>query len=306
MRKGFTLIELIVSTLIFSIVISVVIGIYIIQTRKSHEVSEKATLTTEAQLALHVISEEILHSGLGISINEEPIEFTDGGPQNPDILGIRSVLMPLDQTEGRWSVALETGLGSILIRRWADTLRNLRQGDSFLILGPRGEVEIQRCLCINNITPLSDTESIITYTPPLSIQKGRILLEVPNRGVINRTVTYELRGDTLFRNNEIFLEDVEDFQVEFCADWNDDGVLDVNDFRSELPPNYSINDFYTRPLLIRISLLVRSSRGVPGFHYPFHTVTNANRVINLTDLQRRFPREFFTNTAFAKNLKRIE
>ncbi len=79
MKKGFTLIELIVSTLIFGLVMAAVIGIYITQMRKSKEVSEKSVLTTETQIALHVLSEEILHTGLGINITEPPITFVDGG-----------------------------------------------------------------------------------------------------------------------------------------------------------------------------------------------------------------------------------
>ncbi len=306
MKKGFTLIELIVSTLIFGLVMAAVIGIYITQMRKSKEVSEKSVLTTETQIALHVLSEEILHTGLGINITEPPITFVDGGVNSSDELSIKSISLPLDEASGRWSIALETGLGSVLSRRWTDTTLNIRRGDSIVVVGPRGNVEITECLYVQNISVIDDSTMIISYTPTMTIQKGKILFQVPSYSVVDRWVTYRLVGDTLFRNNERFMENVEDFQVEFCADWDDDGELDFGDWRSTLPTNYANYDYYSRPLLIKIHLLVRTSSGLTGFNYAQDTVISVNRIIPLSALMKKYPREFFRNVVLARNLKRID
>ncbi len=306
MKKGFTLIELIISTLIFGFVMAAVIGIYITQMRKSKEVSEKSVLTTEAQIALHVLSEEILHTGLGISTIDPPIDFVDGGVNSSDELKIKSISLPLDESSGRWTVALETGLGSVLCRRWADTTINIRRGDSVVVVGARGNVEINIPLYIQNVSIIDDSTMSVSYTPILTIQKGKILFQIPTFSVVDRWVTYRLVGDTLFRNNERFMENVEDFQVEFCADWDDDGELDFGDWRSTLPTNYANYDYYSRPLLMKIHLLVRTSSGLTGFNYARDTVISVNRIIPLSALMKKYPREFFRNVILARNLKRID
>ncbi len=306
-KKGLTIIEMMVSMLIFSIVMAMVISIFITQSRKSSEVSEKATLFSEAQIALNVLSQEVLHAGLCVPDSVIPFLYRDGDSISPDTLLLLAADFPLDPSSGKWTIATQTTSSNVIpAYRWADTTRNFKVGDYLIIVDNRGNPVWNNVLNVLSITTVSDSLYYITTNLPagaMSVQKGYVLIEPGNSSRIVDTIIYMLDGTTLERNGEIFLDNVEDFEVRVCADWDNDGNLDFDVWRDSMP-QYSPYEFYTKSVLLRISLLVRTEEGLVGYEFPKDTVQLENRIITLSDVEKKFPRAKFSNVIYPRNLKR--
>ncbi|MEO0205560.1 MAG: prepilin-type N-terminal cleavage/methylation domain-containing protein, partial [candidate division WOR-3 bacterium] len=136
MRKGMTLIEIMVSLVILMIVLGAIYSILTIQQQRATVVSETAVLQADAQVAYTLFKWDLMLSGLGHPKNNNVLaSFNNTGYLGSDGINLRGVSFGFEMNQTRWSYLLEEADGTqLIVSRFSDSTTWFVPGDNIVIL----------------------------------------------------------------------------------------------------------------------------------------------------------------------------
>lgn len=315
--KGLTLVELLVSIVILTIVLTAVYTIMIAQQNRSMQVSRTTVMQTDAQVAMTLLKWDLMLSGLGYPYMD-PMVITnvDGGGGGSDQITIRSVGLGFESGQMHWNYILTfspSGSTSIDVRRWDDPMYDIAINDAVIVLNQDRAAEYTN-LIVQNVVPFNYTMPNGQIVPANHIVFGAAFPEDLNFGLClftyspdqyNPGIQYSLVNNRLLRqvgNNppEVLLDNVEDFQLAYDIDQNQDGVLDGNWINGTIPSN----PMFTRLWAIRYTMVI-ASQGMPGYQWPGGNITVENHTYDPlaqpNGLRRK--RTFMSTVVFPHNLE---
>lgn len=112
-NKGFTLVELLVSVVIFGVVLTAAFGFMLAAAKSYNKVNDRLEIQNQSQAALNLIEEYVIDSNLGMSF-KQGVDYTkDGKSYNTGTLYI------LNENNGSYTVHIFK-LGSDEILRYAE------------------------------------------------------------------------------------------------------------------------------------------------------------------------------------------
>ncbi|MEO0230488.1 MAG: prepilin-type N-terminal cleavage/methylation domain-containing protein [candidate division WOR-3 bacterium] len=297
-RKGLTLIELIVALGILSILLTGVFVIYRSQMRTATTQQSISILQTDVQQALNIIKWDLLMSGYGVPANIQPV-WSVNRINSSDSLILRSTGFLVGGTT-RWSYVMDAmGGNEIIVRRWNDERQDVHIGDVIVIMTDRKGV-VSPFLTVNSRESMSYNNQDayrLTLSSGVQTAQGNFVFVVPGSQVAS--AIYWHRNDTLFRNNEPFLANVEDFQVSYWVDVNGNGVMETTE---RIMNPASVNNFtnFLRSTRVSIVLVGPIDR---DYTYPENQVTNEDRTYSLTGIQKNRRRRFYAIEVKARNIR---
>ncbi len=306
MKKGLTLIELLIALTIFGFVLGAILIIYFYQQKRATHVQETSVMETDAQVAFELLKRDIMHAGLGLPSDRMPFTGINGGQNSSDQITLFGVAFFQELPGARWNpvTGLSTG-GIIICRNWGDPERDIQIGDTVIIISQYKNLLYppQMNLRVIEVNVQGNNRIIRLNDPLVQVNAGGFLFRVTGN-IFQTGITYALNQNTrtLMRNNNIFLENVEDFQIAYGYDWDRDSIVEENEFRNDLQ-GLTPDSLYKRPFLIRVSIIVRTEKGIAGFLYPRNQLVIEDRVINLNFNDRRYDRIILTGVVFPRNLK---
>jgi len=314
---GFTLVEMLVAVAILGIVVAGVMQTFVVQNRSYTVIDE----TTEAQQNLRAISylvERDLRStgfmveegaaACGIDNTDKPdvLFVTDTEPVNPDkaataALGATVVAGYTSSVSEKWLT-----LNDVVIDRAAapkdayfDTTGD-GVPDSDFVVG-RGAILVDtsnpgRGTACGLITAVNAAGNQVRVDFQTFITGGGALVLIP-------AIAYSVDANaTLLRNGMALASDVEDLQVAYFIDMDEDGKPKADD--SEYPgsgasPDYASKDTdHSKLREIRFNIVVRSRNTDPTYSEGFVQATE-NRAAGGGD---GFRRRVFTSTVRPRNI----
>ncbi|MEO0275501.1 MAG: prepilin-type N-terminal cleavage/methylation domain-containing protein [candidate division WOR-3 bacterium] len=306
MKRGLTLIELLIALTIFGFVLGAILSIYFYQQKRAIYVEQTSIMQTDAQIAFELIKRDIMHAGLGLPVDRMPVQGINGGENAPDQITLFGVAFFAELPRARWNpvIALSTG-GIIICRNWDEPERDIQIGDTVIILSQFKKLLYppQMNLYVTDVNVEGNRRIITLNDPTVQVNAGGFLFRVTGN-IFEIGITYWLDQDTrrLMRNNDIFLENVEDFQIAYGYDWDRDSIVEEDEFRNDLT-GLTPDSLYKRPFLIRVSILVRTEKGIGGFRFPRDNLNIEDRIIHLHEFERKYNRIILTGTVFPRNLK---
>ncbi len=304
MKKGLTLIELLVSLTIFGIILAAIMSIYFYQQKRATYVQETSIMQTDAQVAFELIKRDIMHAGLGIPSNQWPLTGINGGTSLPDEITLYGVSFFTELENARWNPIISLSTGGVLIcKNWGDTTRDIMLGDTIIILSQFKNL-LYDSLVVINVGVAGDRRMLTVNDPNVQVNAGGFAFRVtPDTYVNGVRYWLDVDNDILMRNNLIFLENVEDFQIAYGFDSDGDSIIDTTTEYTHTLANINLSDIYSRPFMIRVTILTRTGKGIAGFEYPFNTLTIEDRTLNITPLERNFQRIVLRGIVSPRNLR---
>ncbi|MEO0246744.1 MAG: PilW family protein [candidate division WOR-3 bacterium] len=300
-KKGLTLVELIVALGILSILLTSVFVIYRNQMRTATTQQVVSILQTDIQQALNIIKWDLLMSGYGVPSTMIAVSGVNR-TNSSDSLSLRSTGFLLGGTT-RWSYVLDVLSGvqtnQLIVRRWNDERQDIKVGDVIIIMTDRKSV-ISPFLTVTSrqsITFNNQDAYLLTVNNTFQTAPGNFVFVVPGGQV--GTAAYWVRNDTLFRNNEPFLTGVEDFQVSYWVDLNNNKIMETNE-RVHNP--VGIKNFADLLRSVRVSLVLVGPVD-RTFTYPEAQITNEDRTYTLTGMARNRRRRFYALEVKVRNVR---
>lgn len=309
MKKGMTLVEILVSLLILAFVLGAVFTILNLQIIKTTQVQKTSILQTDAQVALSLLKWDMGAAGLGYPKLDNVVTSGDGlGPGGTDAITLRAVGFGFEAGKTRWSWLLDkTNSTTALVRWWDDTAQNFQPGDLVVVLNRNREIMTPP----GYITVLA-TQPDTFYDPhgtPIPAQKltldqqlstiaGLVMICIDTL-LYNPGITYQVVNNQLMRGNDILLDNVEDLQFAYGLDNDGDNVIET--WTDNLPAQYvSLG----RKWAIRYNLVV-TSRPMRGYQYHAASYTVENHVVNIPNgsPQQRQRRAFLSGIIAPPNLQ---
>lgn len=303
MKKGLTLIELLVSLTIFGIILAAILSIYFYQQKRATYVQETSIMQTDAQVAFELIKRDLLHAGLGLPPDRWPLSGVNGGLNAPDEITLYGVAFFQELDRARWHPIVSLSTNGILIcKNWSDTTKNIRVNDTVVILSQFKRL-LYDSLVVVNVGVSGDRRILTVNDPNVKVNAGGFVFRVnPNIYITGIRYWLDAANNILMRNNQIFLENVEDFQVAYGYDWNGDSIVEENEFRNDLT-GLTVDSLYKRPFMIRVTLLARTAKGVGGFRYPYNQLVIEDRIINIPPERRNYQRIVLRGIVSPRNLR---
>ncbi len=298
-RKGITLIELLVSLGILGILLGAVFVVYRAQLRTASTQRSLSQVQTDIQQALNIMKWDLLMAGYGTPSNVIPVagvNRTDGSDQ----LILQSTGFIVGGTT-RWSFTMDIFAGNeIIVRRWGDERVDLQVGDRIIVMDDRKKPIITTPLLITAREPLTYNRLPayrITLTGNVQTASGNFVYVVPGGQL--QTVTYSVQNNTLLRNGQPFLNDVEDFQVSYWVDLNSNGREDANE---RIMNPQGINNFASGLRTVRLNLVLLSAVD-REYQFPQNRITVEDHSYDIQGEQRMRRRRFYTLDVKVRNVR---
>lgn len=240
-NSGFTFVELMIAVLIGMIIISATYATYISQHRSFTAQDLIAEMNTTSKIALDMIANDIREAGFGVpqgatyNINgfTKVITATSSAAA-PDsftiIAGFRragNLSVPVDSGSAKLKI---TGAGAV------------SAGDYISIAGT--SLGLVTGITGSDVTILSGIDKSFPAGAPVYLIEDR---------------TYQVVGMELRRGSDVIAENIEDFQIAYGYDMNDNGTIETAEFY-DTPPAVD-----RRLQRIRVNVLARTSREDPDF-----------------------------------------
>jgi prepilin-type N-terminal cleavage/methylation domain-containing protein len=316
-RRGLTLVELLVSIVILTVVLTAIYSIMIAQQNRSIQVSRTSVMQTDAQVAMTMLKWDLMLSGLGYPYTDpNVVSNSDGGGGGSDQITIRSVGLGFESGQMHWNYILTfspSGSTSIDVRRWNDVKYDIATNDAIIVLNQERTPEYTN-LIVQNVVPFNYTmpngaivpaNHLIFSAPfPEDLNFGLCIFTY-NSGQYNPGIRYYLNNNHLMRqvgNNlpEALLDNVEDFQLAYDIDQNQDGQLDGTWINGPIPPN----PMFSRLWAIRYTMVV-ASQGMPGYKWTAGNITVENHTYDPLAQPNgiRRKRTFMSTVVFPHNLE---
>jgi prepilin-type N-terminal cleavage/methylation domain-containing protein len=268
-QAGFTLAEMLVAITVLGLLSGAIAAVMVAQLRSASSQQGMATVQSDVNLAMTIIRWDLAQAGLGRpSYVDTVIQSTApvGLGDNIRVVGTTTASTQAD----RWSVVLPGGgtlLGAneVMARRWtgAEAERNFRVGDSVLAISSLKQM-LGKTKITNIIIDSSaghENEMILRFSNNIGMLPGSVLFSIGTQGgqaglgeVAN--YTYNPATRTLLRNGLPLLENVEQFQVRYFMDQNNDRILDsTSEFQDVFFTTVDPARWNFTPFLIGVTLV---------------------------------------------------
>lgn len=185
-NKGFTLVELLVSVVIFGVVLTAAFGFMLASAKTYNKVNDRLEIQNQSQAALNLIEEYVIDCNLGISFVPSDEDYVKDGKSYPT-----GTLYILDEEENGEDIEYTVHifkLGSDEVLRYAETSAtpktNLETGEieSFSFSEPVGDKVTDKAVEFSvSYTPNAKTFEIST----INITLGMIKRSAEYSGTIN-------------------------------------------------------------------------------------------------------------------------
>jgi type II secretory pathway component PulJ len=263
-----TLIEMMVSMTVLTILGAAIAAIMVVQVRNAASVQGQSMVQSDVNLALSMIRADLSHAGFG-NASSEPAAGS-AAPSGSDADNLTLAGSNVGAGSGRWTVCQQTNTNGTLtelnVRHWQgkDSINNLRNGDSIKILS--GLKQYVGATRVNGAPTVIDSMTDqLTLRTGMPVGTGSLITEVNEQiagaGAAGGTVTYTLNAATrqLLRNGIAFLDNVEEFQVRYFWDRNNDGTIDmVGETDDVMQVEVNPARWNTRPILIGLTFVTVS------------------------------------------------
>lgn len=313
MKKGMTLIELMVSLVILMVVLGAIYSILNTQQIKAINVQTTSVLQTDAQTALAILRWDIFMAGYGLGYNDVVFSPTNYSNQR-DSLGMHSMAFSFEASRANWAPILESAVNSdrIKVFRHNESNSNFVVGNRFAIISNKRNL-LDTGLVVQQIDTVSYQAGEDTI-PSLELRLNRVtsagqgsIAVIYDPDILANGIGYYVNNQRqLMRGNEVFLENVEDIQFRYGVDENDNGIIDsltsYNEWHNDLSA-FSLNELIRHMLVIRVTFVVLSERGLSDYHYPDPTITVEDHTYPLNELQRRYKRVFVQTIVWPRNYR---
>jgi len=314
-NKGLTLVELLVSIAILTMVMTAIYSILIAQQNRAMQVSRTSVMQTDAQVALSLIKWDLMMAGLAKTWTDPSLVtgLDNFGGAGPDRINIKSVGLGFEISNIHWSFVLGTGPAGanwIAVRRFNDPQIDIALNDVILIINQE-RYPIQRNVTVTAVTPfnytfpngevvaanrltlsivfandVSNALAAFTYSTPLYDQGLAYYVDANKRLIRDQNNT-----------PEVLLDNVEDFQLAFGIDNNNDGQIDQ--WRN--PPEWP-NSNYDRKWVVRFTM-VMTSGGMPGYIWSDGAITTENHTYTPAGGELKKKRSFVSTVVYPQNLQ---
>ena len=309
MKKGMTLVEILISLVILMFLLGAVYSILNLQTVRAIQVQKTSVLQTDAQIALTLMKWDLSAAGLAFPKVDSAVVSGDGGFGGSDSINLKAVGLGFESSRVRWSWLLEkvTNKNMIIVRAWDDPMWNFNSGDSIVVLdrdrkimNPPGDLEIT-----SPVDTFTYTDQWGNPVKACSISISNPLNAIAGLVVISKIQSLYSPGikisvnanNELVRGKDILLDNVEDLQFAYGVDTDGDGIIDS---WSDNKPLQAIA--LGQKWVIRYTLVV-TSRPMGGYTYPDITYTIENHTYDILTNRMRMKRAIFTGIIAPPNLQ---
>jgi hypothetical protein len=309
--RGLTLIEVLVSLLILMIVLGAIFSILHLQTRKATNVQVTTIMQTDANIALTLLRWDLFMAGYGIAMDQPSIQSINYSDR-PDTIILRGAALGFESGNTNWAPVLDNakGVDKIILFAFSDPSSNLSVGDSIIIVDQQKKM-LDSGLVIINIDTIQhiggvDTLPALEATLDRNVDIGMGSLAFKANPRTYQGVTYSVINRQLLRDNEVFLDNVEDVQFAYGVDLNDNGVFeDPGEWFMNLNaiPGYNPQLLYSHKTAIRSTFVVLSEQGLADYEYPENTIQVEDHTYAVTNLTRKYKREIVVAISWPRNLQ---
>jgi len=307
--RGLTLIELMISILMLSLILIAIYSIMIAQQTRSEQVSRTTVMQTDAQVAMTLLKWDLMMSGLGYPFNDPAVLTGINSNVAPDEVTIRSVGLGFEIGKVHWSYVLTlipSGSTTVEVRRWDDPKIDFAPGDVIAIIN-QNRNPIQVNLTVQTVTPFNYTfpsgeivpANHVTFSQPFAKDVADALCMFSwNPNTYFQGIRFNVANNQLIRNGEALLDNVEDFQIAYGLDQNNDGVIEL--WQNTIPANPS----FLRKWALRFTMVV-TSRGMPGYLWTGGNILvedhNYDPLAQVNGIRKK--RTFMSTVVYPQNLQ---
>ncbi len=308
MKKGMTLVEILVSLVILAFVLGAIYTILNLQTIRSIQVQKTSILQTDAQVALTLLKWDLATAGLAYPKQDDAVQSSNGGPNNTDAITLRAVGLGFESGQCKWSWLMEEVRNSsvVLVRGWTDedTILHFHIGDNVVlvdrdrkIMDPPGTMSIQASSPDTFIDPFGVGFPVqrLTLSSPVNAVRGLVLIGI-DPPIYNPGITFTVSNGQLIRGNDVMLDNVEDLQFAYGIDNDNDNIIET---WTDNVPQFATQG---RKWAIRYTMVV-TSPGISGYTYPDNTITIEDHTYTLTQAQKRQKRAILSGIIAPQNLQ---
>jgi len=306
MKKGMTLVEILVALIILVFVLGAIYTILNMQTVRATQVEKTSVLQTDAQVALSLLKWDLAMAGIAFPKSDNAVLSSNGGTNACDAITLRGAMLGFESGRKQWSWLIDEVSNSqtILVRAWDDTLFNFRVGDTLVIIDrdrnimrPPGYAVVQGAAPDTFVDPhgTSVPGQKLSLNKHVSAIAGLVVIGV-DRYAYDTGVSLNLAGNQLMRGNEIMLDNVEDIQFAYGIDNDNDNIIET--WTDDCPAFATAN----RKWAIRYTMVLTSDI-MRGYTYPDDTVGIEDHHYTLTDEQKRRKRTILSGVISPPNLQ---
>ncbi len=295
-RKGFTLVELIVGMGLVSIFALAALTFLVSQMKVGTTQRRISEAQTSMEATMNLIRWDIMMAGFGT--NQGIVPHSGGNPSNvsidPDELEINSFNSPVGGS-GHWSYLVEDAIGSsdIFVKRWEnDIFSNLSTGDSVILFNV-AKVKLGEAAVLNTQFIASDRMKI-GLSKPISAAKGTLIFALPADGATS--IIYNVSNGILYRNGVVLQENIEDLQVSYWIDQNNNDIQDPGEWL----PSFNSSDI-SKLKLVRVSIVKRTGP-YNDYNESGKTYTVEDDIYTVPSSFANFRRQIYTVTVKPRNL----
>ncbi len=310
MKKGMTLVELMVSLVVLSFILVAIFSLLSIQQIRSTQVAKGTVLQTDAQVAFTLFKWDMMMTGMGYPYNDASVMTGGdgtGGLAGTDVFTAKAAALGFETGTTHWSYVLDviyTGTQIIDVRRWNDAKFDFIAGDHIILLNQERH-PLYTNLIVQTVTPFlyfmpnGDTvhanHLTMTNTFTKDIPDGLAAFQYNPTLLAGTTYQVNAQGQ-LLRGNEVLLDNVEELQFAYGIDNDNDGLVEA--WSNTVPSNPN----FTKKWAMRFNLVI-ASEGMGGYRYPSASYALENHTTMLTTPQRRMRRIFVSNIVYPQNLE---
>jgi hypothetical protein len=267
-------------------------------------------LQTDAQVALTLLRWDLFMAGYGMNKDEPSIQSINSD-NGPDQVTLRGVGLGFEAEYTDWSPILATVAGTeIMVYEFNDTMPDFKTGDVLIVVDQEKKL-VDSNIIVQDVEHTTYTNAgftmnavHLTVDRNVAAAQGSIVFR-PDIATYTNGVDYDLVNKHLMRGDQVFLDNVEDIQLAYGVDLNDNGSFDANEWFNDLAdvPGYMPQLLYDRKTVIRSTFVLLSDRGLTDYTYPASACTLEDHIYALTDRERKYKREFVSTISWPRNLQ---
>jgi prepilin-type N-terminal cleavage/methylation domain-containing protein len=311
MKRGMTLVEMLVALTILMIVLGAIYSVLNIQQTKSLNVQETSVLQTDAQVALTLLRWDLFMAGYGITRHATSIASANNA-NAADQITLRGVGLGFETDYTDWAPVIErvSASNEILVYRFNDSTPAFEVGDTVIIVDQEKRLLDSNCVIsqidsiVHSVAEFTLDGLKLRLNKAVSVDKGSLVF-LPDRNTYSNGIDYTLVNNTLMRGNQVFLENVEDLQFAYGVDLNDDGTFQDAEWFNELSsiPGYSPRMLYEHRTAVRSSFVMLSERRLKDYTYPADACTLEDHIYALSELDKQHKRNFVSAITWPRNIQ---